>query len=148
MLADFMGMFWLVSGLISLRWGVSGQRSTGSWLVAGIIGVIAGLGMLGRGAATTSVREDVFISVLGLVIMLTGALNMFGGFRKGPDRSRQRSWSAFLLGIFEVILGIMLVIAPLERGTVVYLAASVWALVGGFILIGEAVAARRLRNQA
>jgi len=53
----------------------------------------------------------------------------------------------FPAGDFEIILGLLLAIAPLERGTAIYLAVSVWALVGGFILIGEAVAARRFRNQ-
>jgi uncharacterized membrane protein HdeD (DUF308 family) len=148
MLANFMGMFWLVSGLISLRWGVSGQRSTGLWLVAGIIGVLAGIGMLTRGVAKSWVREDVFTSVLGLVIALTGIIHIFGGFRTGPDLGRQQSWSALLLGIFEIILGLLLVGAPLERGTGIYLAATVWALVGGFILIADAMAVRRSWNQA
>lgn len=93
-------------------------------------------------------REEVFISVLGLVIALTGILHVFGGFRMGLDLGRRRSWSAFLLGVFEVILGVLLVVAPLERGTAVYLATSVWALVGGFILLGVAVAVWRLQNQA
>ena len=40
MLANFMGMFWLVSGIFSLRWGAAGERARGWALLAGIIGVI------------------------------------------------------------------------------------------------------------
>jgi uncharacterized membrane protein HdeD (DUF308 family) len=29
MLVNFMGMFWLVSGIVSLRWGVHGERARG-----------------------------------------------------------------------------------------------------------------------
>jgi uncharacterized membrane protein HdeD (DUF308 family) len=53
MLVNLMGMYWLISCLISLRWRISGQRPTGLWLVAGITGVLAGNGMLGREAAKT-----------------------------------------------------------------------------------------------
>jgi hypothetical protein len=34
----------------------------------------------------------------------------------------------------------------MDRGPVVYFAATIWALVGGFILIGDAVRLRRLRQ--
>ena len=43
-----------------------------------------------------------------------------------------------MLGVFEIILGAMLIIEPLGRSTAFYLAATIWALMGGFILIGDA----------
>jgi uncharacterized membrane protein HdeD (DUF308 family) len=93
------------------------------------------------------VAEDIFFSVLGLVILLTGLLHIFGGFKKGPDQVRQWSWTSFLLGLFEVILGLMLVVGPLTRDIWVYLAAGIWALIGGVILIGDAIRLRRLSQQ-
>jgi uncharacterized membrane protein HdeD (DUF308 family) len=89
---------------------------------------------------------------MGLIIFLTGLMHIFGGFRTGPmethlfSRTRKWSWTAFLLGLFEMVLGTMLVIEPLGRGPLVYFAATVWALVGGVILIGDAVRLRRLRR--
>ena len=47
-LVNFMGMFWLVSGIVSLRWGVHGERARGLSLLAGAAGVLAGVGMLSR----------------------------------------------------------------------------------------------------
>jgi uncharacterized membrane protein HdeD (DUF308 family) len=142
-LGNFMGMYWLVAGLMSLRWGARGERARRFPILAGIIGVLAGLGMLGRTLAPSYVAEEVFFSVLGLVMLLTGLLHIFGGFQQGPERTRQWSWTSFLLGLFEVILGLMLVINPLTRDIWVYLAASIWALVGGFILITDALRVRR-----
>ena len=104
--------------------------------------------------------EDVLLSVMGLIILLTGLMHIVGGFRTGPvethllSQNRSRvwprtwSWTAFLLGLFEIVLGVILVIEPLDRGPVIYFAASVWALVGGVILIGDAVRLRRLRQAA
>ena len=123
MLGNFMGMFWLVSGIISLRWGVRGERARGFPVLAGAIGVLAGLGMLGRNFARGWGAVDVFLSVLGLIILLTGLMHIFGGFRAGPEAQageprRKRSWTSLILGVFEVVLGLVLVVAPMERGPV------------------------------
>ena len=159
-LVNFMGMFWLVSGIVSLRWGVHGERAKGLSLLAGAAGVLAGVGMLSRRFTQGMVGEDVLLSVVGLIILLTGLIHIVGGFRTGPVEthllsqnrtrmwSRAWSWTAFLLGLFEIVLGVILVIAPMGRGPLIYFAASVWALVGGTILLGDAVRLRRLRQTA
>ena len=41
-------------------------------------------------------------------------------------------------------MGLLLVISPLERGPIIYFAASIWALLGGLILIGDALRVRRV----
>jgi uncharacterized membrane protein HdeD (DUF308 family) len=146
-LANFMGAFWLVSGLMSLRWGVGGQRAKGLWLVAGVVGVLVGATVLGRNAAQALVPLGTLISAVGLVILLTGILHIVGGFRIGEELTRQRSFTSVLLGVFEVVLGLLLVIAPLDQGLFVYLVMSVWALLGGLILIGDALRVRRLSQQ-
>jgi len=159
-LVNFMGMFWLMSGILSLRWGVHGERAKGLSLLAGAIGVLAGIGMLSRRFTQGIAGEDVLMSLIGLVILLTGLLHIFGGFRTGPEetqllsQSRSRvlprawSWTAFLLGLFEIVLGLLLIVEPLGRGPVVYFAASIWSLIGGVILLGDAVRLRRLRQAA
>ena len=150
-LVSFMGMFWLMSGIISLRWGVHGERARGLSLLAGGAGVLAGLGFLSRRFATGFVGEDVLISLIGLIILLTGLMHIIGGFRTGPaesdmfSRNRKWSWTAFFLGIFEIVLGAMLVVEPMGRGPLIYTVASIWALVGGVVLIGNALQIRRLK---
>ena len=152
-LVNFMGMFWLVSGLVSLRWGVHGERARGLSLLAGAAGVLAGAGMLSRRFTQGMVGEDVLLSVVGLIILLTGLMHIFGGFRTGPvethifSPNRRWSWTAFLLGLFEIVLGLLLVVEPMGRGPVIYFAASVWALIGGAILLGDAVRLRRIRQR-
>ena len=138
MLVNFMGFYWLMAGIMSIRWGVSGERARGMPVVAGIVGVLAGLVVITRNLVGGLVSEIVVLYLLGTVILLTGLLHAFGGFRKGQDSSRQWSWGGLLLGIFEVVLGGMLIIAPLERGTAMSWAASIWAVIGGLMLIGDA----------
>jgi len=149
MLVNFMGMFWLAGGIMSVRWGVSGERARGLTLVAGVIGVLAGLITITRQLMFGLLDETLVIYLLGGVILLTGLLHTLGGFRTGEDATRERSWTAFLLGIFEIILGILLFLSPLEFGPVVYWTAAIWALLGGFLLVGDALRQRaRDRRQA
>jgi len=142
MLGNFMGLFWLTSGIVSLRWGASGKRAHGWSLVAGVIGVLAGIGFLSRSFATEWIAEELLFSLVGGIVLLTGVFHIFGGFRVGENQQRKWSITSFLLGLFEAVLGIMLIIEPLGRSLFFYLAASIWALVGGFILIGDALRMR------
>jgi uncharacterized membrane protein HdeD (DUF308 family) len=143
MLVNFMGMFWLVSGLMSVRWGTAGQRARGLPLLAGTLGILAGIVTLSRLALRGLINEIIVVYFLALVILLTGVLHMVGGFRTGELRARQRSRTSFLLGVLEVILGIALFILPLERGTLLHLLLTAWALLGGLILLLDAFHLRR-----
>ena len=143
-----MGMFWLASGIFSLRWGAAGERARRWALLAGIIGVVAGVGMLARGMVSKWIAEDIFFSLLGVTILLTGSLHAFGGFRIGVDAHRKWSLTSFLLGTFEIVLGVLLIVEPLGRSTIFYLSASIWALVGGFILIGDAIRLLRVSRES
>ena len=141
-LINFMGMFWLASGIMSLRWGASGRRARRLSLVAGIIGILGGILVLARDLASGFLAEDVVIYILGGIIVLTGIIHAVGGFRVGEETKRQRSWTSLLLGIFEIILGALLLFSPTDPGREVFLIASIWAFVGAFMLIGDALRQR------
>ena len=145
-LANFMGMYWLAIGVISLRFGATGRRARGLPLLAGVIGVFAGVAMLGRSVAGEYIAEEIMFAVLGIMIILTGFLHIFGGFRTELGERRRWSWKSFLLGLFEIVLGVLLIVEPLERGVFIYIAASVWAMLGGLILVGDALRIRRQVN--
>lgn len=143
MLGNFMGMFWLVSGVISLRWGASGERARGVAIIAGVVGMLAGIAMLSRSYTMSLIAEEWLMILVGAIIILTGILHVFGGFRTGDGEHRKVTVTSFLLGAFEIILGVILIVEPLERGPVLNLVASIWALVGGFILISDALRKRK-----
>ena len=66
-------------------------------------------------------------------MLLTGLLHAVGGFRTGEGRTLQRSWPSLVLGIFEGVLGGLLILFPTEARPSVYLAAAIWAFVGALI---------------
>ena len=53
----------------------------------------------------------------------------------------------FLLGAFEIVLGLMMILAsPGSGGTLVFWAASIWAFISGALLVADAVRLRRNRT--
>ena len=146
MLGNFIGIYWLTSGIVALRYGVGGERAKGWALVIAVFGILAGLAMLSRLFAQHYVSMEILGRLMGLIILLTGLLHIFGGFRKDTV-TRQRTWPSLLLGIFELALGLLMVMSPLGRGTAFYLSIGAWALLGGAFLIGDAMQLRRIRQQ-
>ncbi len=147
-LVNFMGMFWLVSGIMSLRWGASGQRARRRSIIAGAIGIVGGLLVLSREIVRGVLQESSVIYILGGTLILTGLIHSFGGFRVGEDAVRQWSWTSFLLGVFEIILGILLFISSSTGlGAGIFVAATIWAFIGAFMLISDALRQRsRIRR--
>ena len=144
-LGNFIGMYWLVSGIVSLRFTASGEPTRSRLAMGvGVIGILAGLAVLSRRLTLTWAPDHIVLSLLGVVVLLTGLLHTFVGFRERGGTDRHRTWTSVLLGIFEIVLGLQLIVAPLEQGPIFYIAGAIWALVGGDILIGDALKARRV----
>ena len=141
LLLNFMGFFWLVSGLLVFRAIVAGRPHHRFGVVAGLLGVGAGVAVLLR--SELDVASDALVVVLlGLVILLTGVLHALGGFE---EEARLRWRPGIGLGVAEIVLGAILVASPLSAGQAVYWAASIWALCAGVVLIGDAL---RIRSAA
>ena len=139
-----MGIFWLVGGVMSIRWGLTGRRARGLPLLAGVVGVLAGIMAISRRflQLDSLVSETLIITLLGVAILLTGVMHLIGGFRTGEDASRQWSWMSFILGLFEFVLGAALIMEPLDQALVIYFGAGIWAMLGGLILFSDALRQR------
>src|SRR5262249_35498949 len=80
-LGNFIGLYWLVSGVLCLRWTVSGDRARGLSLAAGLIGVLGGLLVLARFVIRGFLTPSLLAVLLGTAAVLAGSLHMIGGFR-------------------------------------------------------------------
>jgi uncharacterized membrane protein HdeD (DUF308 family) len=146
MLANFMGGFWLAAGVMSLRWSASGERARRAARIAGLIGVIAGLLVLGRSQMAKVVSEPVGIGLLGAIAVLTGVFHVTGGFERTREPARHLPWTSIILGIFEIVLGIVVLTSSANFGTFSYLVAAGWAFAGAALLLGDALRLRRQRH--
>jgi len=137
LLISFMGGFWLLGGLVSLRWGAGGDRARRRSVIAGVIGVAAGILVITRYFISGYFPDQVVAYILGGVMILTGIMHMATSLSDDVGGTR-RSWASVLLGFFETLVGIMIFVSPLSYGPVVYWFITLWAFLGGIILFGEA----------
>ena len=150
MLANFMGIFWLMTGIVSIRQESHKHRDNLS-LVAGVIGVLTGITVITRSLIRQWFGEELFVALLGIVISLTGLLHVVGGFRIGKQAGHGQTRLSIVLGIFEFILGIVLLLgngsSTSTEQQLIYLFAIGWAMSGGILLIGDAIRQRRAMAQ-
>ena len=145
---QYMGLFWLTVGLTNIAWERSRSREIGlaRWsMVAGILGVIAGTIALFRPLLALYFSNLVIALLLGVLVIFTGLLHIFGGFRISSAYGTQWAWGSYLVGIVQVILGLIVVIYPWEPIPIVWWIASLWCIITGILLLFDA---RRLRTQA
>jgi uncharacterized membrane protein HdeD (DUF308 family) len=141
-LINFMGVFWFVGGLMSLRWGATGERAQRTSIAVGIIGIAAGLLVLGRFLLIDLVGETPIALLLGFIVVLTGLVHVFEGIRTGPSHQRQRSWTSTILGAFEIVLGLVVLVWRDDFGPIFYAVATLWAFLGSLMLLREALRKR------
>ena len=144
MLANKMGFFWLFSGIALLRLSrdnparqTIGPKST---TILAVVGILAGLLMITRRLTERIAPEEVFVTVLGGIIIITGLLHLWSEYEIGGAASGGHRILHALMGVFELILGVMLVVSPLDQSRFTYWIVTIWALIFGVLAIGEAVA--------
>ena len=143
---NFIGVFWLAGGVMSLRWEASGERARRRSVVVGIVGIVAGALILGRFLMIQLVGEAPIVLLLGTVVVLTGLVHVFEGFQTGPGHQRQRSWTSTLLGAFEIVLGLVVLMWRDDFGSIFYALVTIWAFMAVLVLLRQALRQRFLAN--
>jgi len=142
MLLNFMSIFWITSGVVNIRQELH-PRGNRLMLVVGFIGVLTGILMITRTLTNQWFPESTVIILLGAIISLTGVLHVGSGFRFGKQAIHGRTTLSVMLGVFELILGILIIFSDDGRSPTIYWAAIIWSLLGGALIIGDALRQRR-----
>jgi uncharacterized membrane protein HdeD (DUF308 family) len=85
-LVTFLGLYWMVGGLITLRFALAIRPRRGArlGLAAGIAAVVGAVLVLLREGLSGLVRPDLLVGLVGWSAVLTGLLRVLGG---SPPRS-------------------------------------------------------------
>ena len=147
MLANFIGLYWLLGGLLTLRWALTVRWRRGSHLglVAGTVGIIGASLVLLRRQLEHVVASGILIDALAISAVLTGTLRLLGAFEVERRTGRRWTFGGLALGSVEVILGLVLFLAREGNLRVVTIVAVVWGFVGGSLLLMEGLRLRGLR---
>jgi uncharacterized membrane protein HdeD (DUF308 family) len=151
-LANMMGIFWLVSGIALLRRSKDDALvqmiGTRTARIIAVVGLLTGLLVVTRSFSRQILPEGALIVLLGMVIMLTGVLHAAANIRFSTKVRSQHHLLNIILGVFEIVFGLTLVLSPLDRSPASYWFATIWALVFGVLVIGDAIKTRSSVHKA
>ena len=136
---NFLGIYWLLSAVLMLAWALRARWKPGSrlGLLAGMIGVLAGLLVLGRHLLESVVSARFLVDALGVSAVLTGTLRLAGAFEVERRTGRWWTFGGLALGSVEIVLGAIVLIAGSGNLRLVTAAVGAWGLIGGTLLLLE-----------
>lgn len=130
-----LGLYWLVSGILSIvrifrdrsRWGLK--------LAAGILGIIAGLLALQFPLGVAIILQATVVVILGIIGLVVGLISIIEAFQGG-------GWGLGILGVISIILGFLLIFNPLQGAVSLPVVLGIIGIIGGVAVIIIAFRAR------
>jgi uncharacterized membrane protein HdeD (DUF308 family) len=128
-LLPFLGIYWLVIGILSLVRVFIDRSVPWIWsLLTGIVGVLAGVAVLRHPLLAAIMIPTVLVIVLGVQGLVMGILQIIEGFKGGG------AWS-FILGVINILVGLLLLGRPMAAALAVPLVLGILLLVEGLCLL-------------
>ncbi len=135
-LVTFLGFYWLINGVLSLVQMFVDRSAHWVWtLLSGVLGIAAGILVLRHPLLAALTVPTVIVIVLGVEALIMGGVNLVHGFQGGGVAS-------FILGVFNILIGLMLLGSPLSAALAVPFVFGVILLVQGVMLAIWAVRVR------
>ena len=122
-LAQILAIYWLIAGVLELVSIFIDRSAWGLKLLGGIIGIWAGLFIINNPIGGTLAFGFAVVIILGIQALLLGITNIIQAFRGA-------GWGIGLLGVINVIFGIILL-----SNSMIAVATLPWVL-GGFAIVG------------
>ena len=145
-LANVIGVYWFLGGLLTLRWARAHRGIRGEFVAYGaaLAAFSAAFAVFARSVIAGVVREEVVLAFLGIFSIIIGLLRASGLFRESVTEAIRRSRpETMLLGILEIALGFVLIFGEDVRPWVVPIVGT-WGIVGGTIMLRDAIRAWRV----
>ena len=128
-LVTFLGVFFLMNGMLSLVQMFVDRSVPWIWsLLIGIIGIAAGVLIIRHPLVAALTLPTMIVIIFGLEGLVMGILEIVGGFAGGGIAS-------FIRGAFNLVIGLLLLSAPMAAALAVPLVFGVLLLVEGVALI-------------
>lgn len=131
LLLQIVGWYWLVIGILRITGGASTENRFTGGLVAGILGVIAGLA-----AVTFPLWQNVILP--SVLVVIVGIYGILEGLWSILRARRKKKWPLGLLGALSLLLGVLLVLAPESPAIILAQIIGVLAIVGGLVAAAAA----------
>ena len=137
-IVQFIGIYWLVTGVFSLV-SIFMDKSMWGWkLFAGVIGILAGFSIIRHPLWSTIMLPTVVVIYMGVSGLMIGVAALFSAFKGG-------GWAAGILGSLSILFGLFLLFSPVIAAFALPWVYGILGLAGGIAAIFAAI---RQRGQA
>ena len=135
-IVQFIGIYWLVTGVFSIA-GIFIDRSYWGWkLLSGAIGIFAGLAVVQHPLWSAVLLPTMLVIIMGVNGIIIGLIHFFGAFKGG-------GFSAVILGIISFLFGVILLGSPLIAAFSLPFVFGAIAVAGGIMAIFSSFAQRK-----
>ena len=136
----FLGVFFLVDGVIILMKSLRGRRRLGvGWwgVVIGTLCITAGIVVLAHPLASAILTATVLVTMLALAALSWGLLSLFAGIRL--LREVQGEWSLISGGLLSLGIGALLLARPVFSAKLLVGLIAVFSLLSGIVFLVLAI---------
>jgi len=127
-LVTFLGLFWIVAGIIEIVSIFSDKSKWGLKLVIGLLGVIAGVLVMRHPLWSTALVTTTLIVILGLYSIIAGLTMLIRAFRGD-------GWGVGVTGVIVILVGIFLLANTLIGIQLTVTLVGIVLVVGGIAAI-------------
>lgn len=134
-LVQFLGIYWLVTGILSLV-SLCIDRTLWGWkLLTGVLGVLAGLVVLRDPLWSAILVPTVLVIFLAVEALIMGVAQVIHAFSGG-------GFGLVILGILNIIFGLILLFNPLIGALALPFILGIFAVIGGIFAAIRAFVSR------
>ena len=139
LLVNYIALYWLLGGLLTIRWALGVRWRAGSrlGLAAGLLATAMGLVLMARHRLEDIVSPEALIGAVAVTTMATGCLWIVGAFEVEERTGHRWTIGGMILGSVEVVLGVILFLVRNTQGSTVRLTIGIWGLVAGSLLLAQ-----------
>ena len=129
-LVQFLGVYWLVSGIFSIVGIFVGDREIhwGWLLLSGVLGILAGIAVLKHPLLSTTLLPTMLVYLIAIEGIVMGVVSLIEAFKGG-------GWGAGIWGVVSIIFGVILFGSPLLSAVALSIVMGSFGVVGGIVLI-------------
>lgn len=138
---QFLGFYWLISGIFGIISIFFDRRMWGWKLIAGLLGILAGVLIIQNPLWSTVLVPTTLIIVLGIEGLIIGVINLIQAFRGG-------GWGIGVLGVLSILFGLVLLGNPFLAALGLPFILGILGLVFGVIAIFGAFRIRNVEKEA
>lgn len=123
-LIQFLGLYWLIIGILDIVRIFMDSSMWGWKLFSGIIGILAGILILQHPIWATIIVPGVLVWVFGFFGIIIGVIGLIQAFQGA-------GWGAGILGVLSILFGLLFVFNALGFSLALPFIVGILAIVGG-----------------